>query len=313
MHLVIPYASTLSEASAQALSSLRLPNLECLLARFDEEAPLNDADEYSLSPPQERVIAGLRGWPVRDGCLPFAAVWAREDGIEVADDGRGWGLLTPVHWQVDAQGVRMAHPAGLQLDEAESHALHEALRPLFEELGWTWHWGAPLRWYAAHASLADTPTASLDRVVGRHLDLWLNQTPALQAVRRLQSEAQMLLHTHPVNEARDARGLQPVNSFWLSGTGPAAPASQALPADVLVDDRLRLPALAADGTAWAEAWAALDAGPVRDLLEAPGTAARLTLCGERGAGQWHRANRRGWKIWRRLRRRAAPQSLLESL
>ena len=34
MHLVIPYASALSDAAVQALGTLSLPNLERLLARW---------------------------------------------------------------------------------------------------------------------------------------------------------------------------------------------------------------------------------------------------------------------------------------
>ena len=34
------------------------------------------------------------------------------------------------------------------------------------------------------------------------------------------NEAQMVLHSHPVNEAREARGEAPVNSIWLWGAGP---------------------------------------------------------------------------------------------
>jgi hypothetical protein len=34
-------------------------------------------------------------------------------------------------------------------------------------------------------------------------------------LQRLQSEMQMLLYNHPVNNARDARRQISVNSFWL--------------------------------------------------------------------------------------------------
>ena len=37
----------------------------------------------------------------------------------------------------------------------------------------------------------------------------------MRRVRRLQSEVQMLLHTHPLNAAREDRGDLTVNSFWL--------------------------------------------------------------------------------------------------
>ena len=96
----------------------------------------------------------------------------------------------------------------------------QALRPLFEPEGWALHWGAALRWYATHPSLRDLATASLDRVVGHAIDPWLPDRQAGRLLRRLQSEAQMLLYTHPINAAREQRGELAVNSFWLSGTGP---------------------------------------------------------------------------------------------
>lgn len=306
MHLVIPFASALSEPARHALATLQLPQLERLLARFAESpAEATEAaalDEYSLSPPHERVEAALRGWPVVDGRLPFAAAGAAralEPARTRVPADHGWGLLTPAHWQVGREGVTLLDPAALELHEAESRALHEAVRPLFEDLGWTFSWAAPDRWYASHPSLADAPTASIDRAIGRGVDLWLDgHHPALRTVRRLQSEVQMTLYTHAVNEAREARGLRAVNSFWLSGTGPAAAsaATGGLPVDVAIDDRLRAPALAEDWAAWAEGWAALDAGPVRALLEADAAARpTLTLCGERAARRWAAAPRPWWK------------------
>lgn len=302
MHLVIPFASALSEAAAQALGTLHLPNLERVLGRWavapeagDEPA---EADEYTLSPPHERVLARLRGWPVVDGLLPFAAAAARDGGLAV-DVGSGWGLLTPTHWHVGRDQINLADPAGLELGEDEARVLHDTLKPLFEDLGWRLHWQGATRWLVQHPSLAALPTASIDRVIGRNVDLWLNDHPGILLVRRLQSEAQMLLYVHPLNDAREARGLRPVNSFWLSGTGAASAAGTALPAGVAVDERLRAPALAEDWTAWAEAWAALDAGPLRALAEAaaqaPAAPACLTLCGERIARSWVPSTPSWWK------------------
>ena len=34
---------------------------------------LEQVRQYALSLPHERLLARLRGWPVRDGLLPFAA------------------------------------------------------------------------------------------------------------------------------------------------------------------------------------------------------------------------------------------------
>jgi hypothetical protein len=297
MHLVIPFASALSDAAVQALGTLSLPNLERLLGRWapdTSDADLPDADEYALSLPHERLLARLRGWPVKDGLLPFAAESARRDGF-APEAGSGWGVITPAHWHVGHDQVNLVDPALLELDEPEARTLHDTLAPLFTELGWTWHWAGPTRWYVSHPSLADLPTASIDRVIGRNVDLWLNDHPGVMLVRRLQSEVQMLLYVHPLNDRREERGALSVNSFWLGGTGPTQAADKVLPADVVVDERLRAPLLGDDWSAWAEAWHALDAGPLRALADSDEAGARLTLAGERHARSWQSASRPWWK------------------
>jgi hypothetical protein len=301
MHLVIPYAAARSEAAAHAAGTLALPNLERLLARWspvhDATDDVGEVDEYTLSMPHERLVARLRGWPVVDGLLPFGADGARTDGLAV-ETGSGWALLTPAHWHVGRDQVSLLDPAALALDDAEARIFHAALAALFVDLGWGFHYASATRWYVNHASLAALPSASIERAIGRNVDLWLQDQPALLPVRRLQSEAQMLLYVHPLNDEREARGEATLNSFWLSGTGPAAPAEAALPQDVVIDDRLRAGALAEDWSAWAEGWQALDAGPLRSLADAvvtPGEPGRVSLCGERYARTWQPATRPWWK------------------
>src|SRR5207253_5185976 len=122
-------------------------------------------------------------------------------------------------------------------------------------------WGSPERWYAAHDDLEALKTASLDRVIGRSVDRWLRASarasdeaaPAVtKLVRRLQSEAQLVLYNHDVNELREQRGDLPVNSFWLSGCGRRQPVrDEAVPE---LAGELRAPLLAADWAGWAETW-----------------------------------------------------------
>lgn len=324
MHVLIPHASAISEASVYALRDLALPNLGRLMTVL--QASTRDIDdEYTLSPPHERALAAVYGWHGSDGRWPWAALQAAADGVATAQGV--WGLLTPAHWHVGREHISLADPLALDLSVDESHALFDAVRPLFEDgpdahggIGTAAvHWAAALRWYLAHDHLADLPCASIDRVIGRNIDVWLRgdaqATPEQLArtrwVRRLQNEVQMLLHQHPVNEAREARGALPVNSFWLSGCGRA----QAAVADVTVDDRLRAPLLAEDWAAWADAWRALDA-EVLGLLAghtARGEAVALTLCGERG---WQRYDTVPRSLWQRLGERfktAEPHAVLSAL
>jgi hypothetical protein len=292
MHLLIPFAAPLSAAGREALAARSWHGLNVLL-KHARVLQRHEGDEFSYSPPHEHALAQALGWQGGDGCLPFAARQAKADGISVGP--RAWGLVTPTHWRLGAEHVSLADPASLALEDSDSRLLFDAVRELFTSAGYALEWGSAQRWYTAHESLAHLPTASLDRVAGRNVDHWLQGAGSTRdsanaagdatrrSIRRLQSEVQMLLHEHPINSAREGRGLLPVNSFWLSGCGVAQSDSAAAIADgIAVEMGLVAPALAEDWAAWSQAWAALEAGPLAQWVRDSRPASRLTLCGERG-------------------------------
>ncbi len=297
MHLIVPFAAPLSDAGRAAASAMVLPNLARLLGLLDEQGR-DEADEWSLSPPHERALARALGLAGADGAIPWAARNARVDGVDVGD--LAWGQISPVHWHLGTEQVSLVDPATLMLDDAGSHDLLDAARELFTGDGFVLAWGAAQRWYVAHESLADLPTASLDRVVGRNVDRWLGSDPAARRLRRLQAEVQMLWHAHPLNAARESRGLLPVNSFWLSGCG-VAQADHPSPG-LTVDERLRAPALADDWAAWVKGWESLDASAIAACVESlgQGRPVQLTLCGERASATFAATQT---SAWRRLRTR----------
>lgn len=306
MHLLIPFAAPGSEAGRQTLRSLELPNLAALATRLDAGAR-DDGDELSFSPPHERALARAIGLAGPDGGLPWAAHRMPADGRDPAD--LAWGLLTPCHWHLGSDQITLADPDDLKLDEASSRALLHAVHDLFDSEGFVLVYGAALRWYLAHESLAGRRSASLDRAIGRSVDRWMTPGDDARRLRRLQNEVQMRLFEHPLNVEREALGLLPVNSVWLSGCGINQ--GTKVPPDLVVDDRLRRPALAEDWGAWRAAWQDLDAGPVAALAHM--AEATLTLCGERSA-MCHRVGPA--TAWRRLTARwrgADAPKLLESL
>lgn len=318
MHLLVPFASDVSEACQHVLRDLALPNLGRLLSLL-EPGRRDDGDAQSYSPPHERALAAAWGWHGDDGALPFAAHAAAGDGVAVGR--QAWGLLTPAHWQLGRDHVALLDPALLELGETESRALFADLSELLDGDGFTAAWGSAGRWYAARDDLDGLATASLDRVVGRSVDAWLRERPvgaaaraaAAGQMRRLQSEAQLLLHTHPVNEAREERGALAVNSFWLSGCGIA----QAADADATptVDATLRPALLGGDWAAWADAWRSLDGGALASLLAdaSAGTATALTLCGERSAARFESRPRSLWKRLSGAWQRSEPHVVLAGL
>lgn len=307
LHLILAHASAASEAGAAALAHLHhqhfeWPHLRQLLGLMRPSRRL-EGDDDSLSIPHETVLAHAWGWQGSDGHWPLAALGAQQDGVlgstmtTTTTTTTGWGQLTPCHWHVGSDQISMLDPAGLNLSAAESHALLATLQPSFEAEGWPLDWGAPVRWYTRHAVLADLPTASLDRAIGHSIHLWLHDTsPVARRLRRLQVEAQMLWHEHPVNQARQARGELSVNSFWISGCG--RPQAQRTTPDMKVqlEDALRAPLLAGDWAAWCQTWRELDAQLMADLVARVqrGEHVRLTLCGERHAQTFDSHPRPSW-------------------
>jgi hypothetical protein len=307
MQLIVPFAGVMSEAGRHAAQDLSLPHLERLLAGASGLTPLGH-DERSLSAPHELALAQALGWPLGDGLLPWAARAAQRDGV--APSVHALGLLTPVHLHLGTEQVTLTDPAQLALDDADARGLFAALQPLFGDAGFGLHWGHATRWYVEHDSLANLATASLDRVIGRNVDPWLPPARDARAWQTLLSETQMLLHTHAINDRRETRGVPTVNSLWLSGCGVAR-ASRAT-AEPAIDDRLRASALGEDWAAWSEAWRALDAGPLAQLLDAP-DGATLTLAGERRALPFTLHNPSGWQRLRAAWRRQPVHAVLDGL
>ena len=287
--LLIPYAASTAEGCQQALQGLALPHLDRLLARLSPHTAQTDTgEETSFTPPHERALARALGLPFDDGRTPWAA-WHRHQQGQPAH-GQAWAFITPCQWHVSTDHITLRDPDSLGLDEAASRVLLAIVAPWFAEDGITLHYDQPTRWLASGALFDGLATASLERVLLRDVRPWMPEPRAAQAARtlhRLHSEMQMLLYTHAFNEERSERGLPVINSFWVHGTGALAgppPATPSTPPPHMLTT-LRDAALRDDWRAWASAWAALDAGPVADLLRRAesGTPVQLTLCGERNA------------------------------
>ncbi len=288
-HLLIALATSPSPGCQQALKNLALPQLDRLLARLTP-ACLDAGEETDFSPPHERALARHMGLAAgRDGTTPWAAWHRLQTPAHVpADHGLAWAFITPCQWQADANHVLLADPARLQLTENDSRALMAILAPWFAEDGITLVYDQPTRWLAHGTVFDGLATASLDRVRQRDVSTWLPDQQRARALHRLHSEMQMLLYTHPFNDARTARGLPPVNAFWVHGAGALPRPPTATHAPQLQHELLQA-ALHEDWGAWGRAWAELDAGPVAHLAAqaAHGSRARLTLCGESSAMTWH--------------------------
>jgi hypothetical protein len=315
---LIPFSLwTLHGPEASVLAKAELPNLRMWLAqakRVDVQVDVvQEPLLATLSPPHERACALAAGWLAQDGCLPWAARAAAEHGLAANNATDGWAFINLCNWHVSNGQVTLGDPAYLQIDAATDATLFQAMQSFFAEDGIALHPYKPGQWLAQSPLLADLPTASLDRVIGRNIDPWLvgshvaadALSPAAKLLRRLQNEMQMLLYTHPVNEGR---GLT-INSFWVHGTG-ALPndANKSAQQEPAVIHTLRHSALQQDLIGWLEAWQHVDAHVIAPMLArvAAGEPQRLVLCGEH---EFHVYDSAAPSLWQRVRTHFAPNSL----
>lgn len=238
-----------------------------------------------------------RGWPM-------AAITRQFEAGDAA--AHGWLRADPVHVRPDMGGARLLAWGNLQLTDEEARGFLKPLMPLFGDAGFEISATAPERWHVRLPPEAKLPSFVLPaQALGEDLLKHLPEGPEGRRWRSLLTEAQIILHNHPLNVARAARGLLPVNSLWFWGGG-VLPTSVRSAVGMLVSDDLELRALAAlvienvavDGNARRlvdlrdqRQWSVVEAAVVN-------AGAQLQLDFSDGV-RWRIDAGQGWRFWRR--------------
>ena len=314
MHMLISHAAAPGPRCQAAIAQLTLPKLTELMGLLAPTPPTLGSAE-TLTPLCERIRATSLGLQGADGLVPWAATDAQQLGLTKIHGDAGWAWISPCHLTAHSNQIVMDDPQDLQLSTQDCEALRTAMKRYFEEDGITLHPLTNGTWLAFGPVFKDLPTASLERVAGTSIGPWMPQQEHAKHLRRLQSEMQMLLYTHAINDARSARGLPTVNAFWVSGTGtpltPAVAASERLE----YVDALRHSALCDDAQAWQAAWTRLDETVLTDLVQRAksGKPVQLTLCGDRMAITLARQDQPWWNRIQHRFSTTSPQQLLQTL
>jgi hypothetical protein len=326
LHLVVPGLLWPAASLREATRDLDLPALSALLGRGER-----------------RVAAaqGLTDWIARSFGLEGDEIpWGALRRLGEADFPQvegSWLCADPVHLRFARDTLVLADARDLAIGMEEADALVASLNAHFAGLG-RFHAAAPERWYLHLATDAPIRTQPLERVLGRSFELFLPQGSGAARWRALLNEAQMLLHAHPANAAREARGQPAINSLWLWGAGslpalpapsfdavcadnplvtgaaracglaPAplpgrAPAALAAAGMLAVADGLHGAAACRDLSAWRAALVQLERGwfaPLLGALHAGGLRElRLSALGDEATLEVMVGGRDRWKLWRR--------------
>jgi hypothetical protein len=186
-----------------------MPGLQSLLARgevkkstgrFLEEACLN---ELGLVFVASNPVASLT--LLADGGTPEHDTWLRAD---------------PVHLHVSRDNVQLLDSHVLKPTQDDADAIVATLNKHLASDGLMIEARDAARWYMRIPEAEAPQTTPLWRANGANVfDHLPEDSDGKINWRRLQNELQMLLHDHPVNAAREARGELAINGIWFWGAG----------------------------------------------------------------------------------------------
>ena len=188
-------------AALRASVRQRISKSDLVLEKAGENAQL---ERYFRAVPYPPSVAAItRQFDAGDAAL-FA--WVRAD---------------PCHLRPDLNGVRMLATADmLQLTMEDAHQLLPALKPVAGDMGFLLDVPVPERWYIQLQKNTQLPQfSSPESALGDDIFDYLPDGAASARWRAFQTEVEIILHQHPWNAQRVARGLLPINSLWCWGGG----------------------------------------------------------------------------------------------
>jgi hypothetical protein len=204
----------------------RLAAAETLIARGRRRRMVSTTPEAWLF--ERFSVPKQRDWPVApytllaDGGSPERHFWMRAD---------------PVHLRVGRDSLSLAESTLFDVSRAEADALVETLNRHFGET-MLFYAMQPARWHVRLQRAPDMHTTPPSDAGGASIEENLPSGPDAMPFHARMNEAQMLLHEHPVNDAREARGEPALNSIWFWGGGTLADSGARPFSTVFGDDPL---------------------------------------------------------------------------
>ncbi len=207
LHIVVPGLLWPNDSVKEITRGLDLPALAALLGRGRVER---------LPPlPFERWLINAFGVPA--GETPCGALRLLGEGLDPGDDA--WLCADPVHLRFSRDTLVVGGMAELDLAGDEAAQLAAMLNAQLAEFG-EFLAPHPRRWYLRLKRAPRIATHALSAVTGRTIEPFLPQGDDARDWRRFINEAQVLMHNHPINTAREAEGRPEANSLWPWGAGP---------------------------------------------------------------------------------------------
>jgi hypothetical protein len=212
--LLIPHLFWPCDHLEKVSHDLNLPALSTLLARACVERHPPITPEVWLC--QAFEVERQQDWPVAPLTLTLDDEKSGDAYYVRAD---------PIHINIGREGLHVIDSGLFDVSDDEAESLVTALNTHFSGDDIAFLAPYPKRWYVKCAHPPDLITRTIGEVAGSDVQSHLPSGADALTWRRFFNECQMVLHEHPINQAREARGEPEINSVWFWGGGmrPAVP------------------------------------------------------------------------------------------
>ncbi len=230
--LFIPHLLPPRELADALWRTVDAPQLKLMLARSAMSSEAAADNEVWLC---------RRFGVARQQDFPLAPLLAQDEKLAAANGY--WLCATPVYLEARRNALVLADPAPLAITAEASAAYTATLTSHLREENISLHAPQPGHWFLRCDVVPAMTTTCLAAVIGHDVRPFLPHGTDSARWHRILTEIQMLLHAHPLNDARETRGLPPVNSVWLWGGG-TLPAPSPKPFDTVWSNDATVCALA---------------------------------------------------------------------
>ncbi len=154
------------------------------------------------------------------GNWPIAPVMLHLDAPVLAKTSKDfWMRADPVHLRIEQNHIMLADSQSFEISPEEAEQLIQDLNHNLGNQDFIFSAFHPHRWYIRIPKAPEILTHTLSHVTCKNINDFLPAGKDSIIWHKIFNEVQMLLHEHPVNQARESRGELIINSIWPWGGG----------------------------------------------------------------------------------------------
>jgi len=152
-----------------------------------------------------------------EGDFPSAALTQLAN--DQYDESRHYMFADPVHLQADMDHAILTSNEDLNVNAEEAALLCDSLNRHFNQDGLDFIALQNKQWLVSTTDKIQLNTTPLVEAVGRNVNFILPGGEGATHWKKILTEAQMLMHSHELNAAREKASKPSINSLWFHGSG----------------------------------------------------------------------------------------------